>query len=66
MRFQPTENGGRVVTGDTQFGKFRVEWSPGGEIVGHELIIRNPAPGPTIHPAARCGSCGDNGIEGLE
>lgn len=39
---QPTRSGGRVVIGDTPWGRFCVEWDGDGKLVAHEIKIRTP------------------------
>ena len=42
MRIRPVNDHGRILTGDTPWGRFRVEWDAGGNLVSHEIEIRTP------------------------
>lgn len=46
MRFHPTPTHGRIVTGDTPYGKFRVEWAADGTLISESIEIREPEPEP--------------------
>lgn len=42
MRFNPTENGGRILEGVSPWGKFRVEWDAAGKLVSESLELKTP------------------------
>ena len=39
---KPTPSRGRVVAGDTPWGKFRVEWDANGKLISESIEIRTP------------------------
>ncbi len=57
MRFAPTPTNGRVLEGDTPFGRFHVEWDAAGQLVRESLELREPATpdsaGPPSEPRPR-------------
>lgn len=42
IRAAPTSSGGRVITGDTPYGRFRVEWDADGQLVSEWIEMRSP------------------------
>ena len=48
MRCAPTDTGGRVVEGDTPYGKFRVEWDADNVQVSESMQKRTPDTPDTI------------------
>ena len=43
MQINPTRNGGRLLTGDTPHGTFRVEWDAEGNLLSEWIEIRDPS-----------------------
>jgi len=72
MMFRPTQSGGRVASGDTPFGSFRVEWDAEGNLIRESCEIKTlfvPKPKPDKCPRCptgimqggckrRCNACG--------
>ena len=44
MNINPTLSGGRVVKGDTPYGRFRFEVDSDGALVSHEFKVLEPRP----------------------
>ena len=40
--FRPRNTDGRILEGDTPYGRFRVEWDAHGNLLHHEIEIREP------------------------
>ena len=67
MKFIPTNNGGRLLEGNTKFGDFRVEWDKDGLLISQSITIKTPEPskgfGDTIKKVTealgipQCGGC---------
>lgn len=46
MRFSPSKQGGRIASGSTPWGDFRVEWDAAGRLVAEGLMLREPGANP--------------------
>lgn len=46
MIFTPTKSGGRLLSGDTAFGRFRIEFDSAGVLIGYEMELRDQPPPP--------------------
>ncbi|MCX5658587.1 MAG: hypothetical protein NTW19_02560 [Planctomycetota bacterium] len=42
MQFSPTKDGGRVASGSTPWGDYRVEWDARGRLVAQAMTARRP------------------------
>ena len=42
MMIRPLPSNGRVVEGDTPWGRFRVEWDAAGKLISESVEIRRP------------------------
>jgi|GEM_PF-4105201 len=43
IRFNPTQSGGRLLQGNTQWGHFRVEWNAAGNMISEHVELKTPA-----------------------
>jgi YD repeat-containing protein len=61
MKLYPTSSNGRIVHGDTPWGRFRVEWDAAGKLIAQEIEMRTPEGGAaaalTKPPEAGCSGC---------
>jgi hypothetical protein len=55
IAFNPTPHGGRVVIGDTPYGKFQIEWDADGQLVSESCTIKTPNT-PAATPCTHLGS----------
>lgn len=60
LNIEYTHGRGWTIRGEAQGLAFRFVVSPSGKVTEQDARVINQPPGPTIHPAARCGSCGDD------
>lgn len=50
MRLSSSPSNGRILEGDTAFGKFRVEWAADGSLLSQSMEIRTPPAPPAVDP----------------
>ena len=68
MKFNPTPTHGRLLQGDTPYGKFRVEWAADGTLISESIEIRRPPePIPSgFDPASERQGCCDPPLDAAQ